>query len=185
MSKKPGAVHLDAYIYIFQNLPRIINKHGPVSLRDAHRPTYWPAMAPTGLDAAPLDRSLGIGANWLLRELVRCEVYDAGDVGMITPYCWATTRRVRRLLKNLDRGAFVEAANMDASRSVYEFIEHHIGPDRARFEGDFDLPLQLVTRKAYGDTLRQCFEEAGSEPPDLDDGDDEIDDHPAGEDAGK
>ena len=177
------ARHLDTYIYIFRNLPRIIDKHGPASLRDAHRPTYWPAMAQPCLDAAPIDRSLGIGANWLLRELVRYEVYDAGDVDTIAPYCWATTRRVRRLLKNLDRGAFVEAANMDASRSVYKFIEHHIGRDRARFEGDFDLPLQLVTRKAYGDTLRKCFEEAGSEPPDLDDGDDEIDEHLAGEDA--
>ena len=179
------ARHLDTYIYIFRNLPRIIDKHGPVSLRDALKPTYWPAMAPAGLDAAPLDRSLGIGANWLLRELVRYEVYDAGDADLIAPYCWATTRLVRELLKNLDRGAFVEAANMDASRSVYEFIEHHIGLDRARFEGDFDLPLQLVTRKAYGDTLRKCFEEAGSEPPDLDDGDDEIDEYPTGEDAGE
>ena len=179
------ARHLDAYIYVFQNLPRIISEHGPVMLRDAHRPTYWPAMAQPGLDAAPIDRSLGIGANWMIRELVRYGVYSADDVDTIAPYCWATTRRVRRLLKKLDRGAFAESANMDASRSVYEFIERHIGHARARFEGDFDLPLQLVTRQAYADTLTQCFEEAGSEPPDLDDGDDEIDEDPTGEDAGE
>ena len=177
------ARHLDAYIYTFRNLPRIINEHGPVSLRAAHKPTYWPPMAPTGLDAAPLDRSLSIGANWMIRELVRYGVYDSGDAAVMAPYCWATTRRVRQLLKNLDGEAFVESADMDASRSVYEFIKGHIGPDRARFDGDFDLPLQLVTRTAYRDILRQCFEKTGSEPPDLDDGDDEGGERPAGEDA--
>ena len=154
-----------------------------MSLRDAHRPTYWPPMAPTGLDAAPLDRSLSIGANWMIRELVRYRVYHTEDVDVIVPYCWATTGRVRKLLKRLSPEAPIESANMDASQSVYEFIRKQIGPERAPFDGDFDLPLQLVTRRAYGNTLRQCFKEAGSEPPDLDDWDDEIGDYPAGEDA--
>ncbi len=177
------ARHLDTYIQVFQILPRIIREHGPVSLSDAHRPTYWPEMERTGLDAAPLDRSVGIGANWMLRELVRHGVYENHDEDLIAPYCWATTRRVRMLLNNLAPGAFVESADMDASRSVYEFIKKHIGADRARFDGDFDLPLQLVTRTAYGNVLTQCFEKTGSEPPDLDAREDERGDRPAGEDA--
>ena len=177
------ARHLDTYIHVFHILPRIICEHGPVSLRDAHRPTYWPKMERTRLDAAPLDRSLGIGANWMLRELVHYGVYDKDDEDLIAPYCWATTRRVRILLNNLQRRAFVESADMDASRSVYEFIKKHIGPDRARFDGDFDLPMQLVTRTAYRDVLRQCFDKTGSEPPDLDDSDDERGERFAGEGA--
>ena len=175
--------HLDTYIFVFRNLPHIVHERGSVSLKNAHRPTFWPEMAPTGLDAAPLDRSLGIGANWMIRELVRYGVYDSGDAAVMAPYCWATTRRVRQVLKNLDGEMVVESADMDASRSVYEFIKGHIGPSRARFDDDFDLPLQLVTRTAYRDILRQCFENAGSEPPDLDDGDDEGGERLAGEDA--
>ncbi len=97
------ARHLDTYIFVFRNLPRIIRERGPVSLRDAHKPTYWPVMAPTGLDAAPLDRSMGIGANWLLRELVCYGVYDSGDEDVIAPYCWASTRRVRDRVLNSPR----------------------------------------------------------------------------------
>ena len=114
---------------------------------------------------------------------LRHGVYENHDEDLIAPYCWATTRRVRMLLNNLAPGAFVESADMDASRSVYEFIKKHIGADRARFDGDFDLPLQLVTRTAYGNVLTQCFEKTGSEPPDLDAREDERGDRPAGEDA--
>ena len=175
------ARHLDTYIVIFRSLPRIIDKHDPTSLNDLLHPTYSPAIAPLGLDAAPLDRSLGIGANWMIRELVRHGVYNADDADTLAPYCWAPTRRVRKLLNHL--GEVIESADMDASRFLYEFIKDQIGLDRVRFHGDFDLPLQLVTCKAYRDTLRQFFQEADSEVPDLDDVDDESSGHYSGDDA--
>ena len=109
------ARHLDGYIDIFQSLPRIIDEHGPMSLNDLHHPTYSPAIARMGLDAAPLDRSLGIGANWMIRELVRHGVYNAGDADTLAPYCWALTRRVRKLLNHL--GMPIQSADMDASVS--------------------------------------------------------------------
>ena len=173
------ARHLDVYTDILRRLPRIIEEHGPVSLNEVLNPTHSPKVQPLGLDAARLDRSLGIGANWMIRELVRHRVYDARDAVTMAPYCWATTRRVRKLLKHLDPEVLIDSADKDASRFVFEFIEEQIGPEHAPFDGDFDLPLQLVTRK--GNTLRQCFEEAGSEAPSLDDEDDEVGDRPTGE----
>ena len=175
------ARHLDTYIVIFQSLPRIIDEDGPMSLNDLLHPTYSPAIARLGLDAAPLDRSLGIGTNWMIRELVRHGVYNADDADSLAPYCWAPTRRVRQLLNHL--GEVIESPDKDASRFLYEFIRDQIGPDRGRFHGDFDLPLQLVTCKAYRDTLRQFFQRSDSEVPDLDDVDDESSAHFTGDDA--
>ena len=172
--------HLDTYISVFRKLPRIIRERGPVSLRDVLGPTYWPEMAPTGLVAAPLDRSMGIGANWLLRELVRYGVYDNDDEDMIAPYCWASTRRVRdRVLNPL--GANIGAqADRGASRSIYDFVVEHLGKQGARFNGDFDLPLQLVARADYGYLLRQCFEQANLDAPDFHEGDEGADDGAGG-----
>ena len=174
------ARHLDAYIHIFRNLPRIINEHGPVSLRDAHKPTYWPPMAPTGLDAAPLDRSLGIGANWMIRELVRYGVYSADDEDLIAPYCWATTRRVRDKVLNPLGADIGDRADSGASRSIYGFVVKHLGKEQARFNGDFDLPLQLVTRAGCGDVLRQCLEHAGLDAPNFHEGGEDADENIGG-----
>ena len=50
--------------------------------------------------------------------------------------------------------------------------------ERARFAGDFDLPLQLVTRVRHRPMLEQWFAEAGYAAPSLEDaeadGDDEF-----------
>ncbi len=177
------ARHLAVYVDIFRELPRIIRERGPVSLNEVLNPTHSAKIQPLGLDAARLDRSLGIGANWMIRELVRHGVYDTRDANAMAPYCWTTTRRVRRLLRHLDREAIRDSADKDASRFVFKFITEQLGSDRAPFGGDFDLPLQLVTRKAYGNTLARCFDEGGSEAPSLDDEDDGIGDHPAGEES--
>ena len=57
----------------------------------------------------------------------------------MAPYCWAPSQRVRELLNAL--GADVgERADKETSRAIYEFVVKHIGVDRARFNGDFDLP---------------------------------------------
>jgi hypothetical protein len=119
---------------------------------------------PLGIDAAPLSRSLGIGMNWMIRELLRQGVYELRDERLMAPYCWAPSQRARELLNAL--GADVgEWADKEASRAIYKFVVHHIGHGRARFAGDFDLPLQLVTRERNRVTLEQCFKAADREAP--------------------
>ena len=129
---------LDAYILLFRELPNVIRAEGPVSVDDILRPSYTPAFQRLGLEAAPLDSSLRIGVSWLLRELSRHGVYGADDTELMAPYCWAPTQRVRVFLQEL-------GANCNDSRSIHDFINTQIGDKRARFAGDFDLPLQLRT----------------------------------------
>jgi hypothetical protein len=157
---------LDEYVEVVRKLPRIIQDRGPISLNDVLRPSYSPVIMPLGLDAAPLSRSLGIGMNWMIREMLRQGVYAPRDAGIMAPYCWAPSQRVRELLNALSADVGVWA-DKEASRAIHEFVVKHIGADRARFNGDFDLPLQLITRETHRAALDYCFEVADRDPPNF------------------
>ena len=139
-----------------------------MSLADILRPSYSPLVQPLGINAAPIDRSLGIGANWLIRELSRNGVYGSSEGRLMAPYCWAASQRVRRFLTTLDPGLDLTADEND-SRTIHEFVIEHIGAEHARFDGDFDLPLQILTRKRHRGRLNRWFEEAGLEKPEFGD----------------
>jgi hypothetical protein len=166
---------LDEYVEVVRKLPRIIQDRGPISLNDVLRPSYSPVIMPLGLDAAPLSRSLGIGMNWMIREMLRQGVYEAQDASIMAPYCWAPSQRVRELLNAL--GADVGVwADKEASRAIHEFVVEHIGAERARFNGDFDLPLQLITRATHRAALDYCFEVADRDPPSFAEAEEDADD---------
>ena len=162
---------LDEYVEVIRTLPRIVRERGAVSLNDVLRPSFSPVIMPLGLDAAPLSRSLGIGTNWMIREMLRQAGYAPQDADTMAPYSWAPSQRVRKLLNSL--GARVgDWADKEASRAIHAFVVDHIGEARARFVGDFDLPLQLITRELHGAALIQCFDVAHLDPPDFDSSDD-------------
>ena len=165
---------LDGYIRLIRQFPRIIEERGHVSLNGILRPTYAPEVAQLAEDAAPINRTLGIGSNWLIRELVRHDVYGPDDRSLLAPYCWMPSRRVRKLMTELGVQNLSEKANKEDSRTIHEFVARHLDEERARFGGDFDLPLQLVTRAGYGEVLQQCFERGGLHAPSFDDSDDDT-----------
>ena len=156
---------LDDYILLIRRLPGSLGE-GSGSLDSILRPSASPDAARIGADAAPINRSLGIGVNWLIRELVRHGVYRRADESLLAPNCWASTQRVRTFLKRL--GADVgDQPDITASRVIHDFVVEHIGTDRARFDGDFDLPLQIVTVSKHREMLERWLEEAGIEAPSL------------------
>ena len=155
---------LDEYVEIINRLPHLVRDRGQISLDVILRPSFAPILGPLGLDAAPINRSLGIGVNWMVRELLRHGVYEADDAILMAPYCWTPTGRVRELLNALGADVGVEA-DMDVSPEIYDFVVLHIGADHARFADDFDLPLQLITRSENKAALDRCFAEAGRDAP--------------------
>jgi hypothetical protein len=166
---------LDEYVELVRKLPRIIQERGLISLNDMLRPSYSPVIMPLGLDAAPLSRSLGIGMNWMLREMLRQGVYEARHASIMAPYCWAPSQRVRELLNSL--GADVGfSPDKEASRHIYNFVVDHIGAECARFDGDFDLPLQLITREKNREALDYCFEVTDRDPPSFAESEEDADD---------
>ena len=154
---------LSVYVEVFRKFPNIVRERGSVSLRDLLRPSFSSALASLGLEGAPVNRTLGIGVNWMIRELTRNGLYGSSDADLTAPYCWAPTQRVRKLLLSLHAPITEAKALPDDSRAIYDFIAEHIGADRARLDCDFDLPLQVITRERHRDTLRECFRAGGIE----------------------
>ena len=167
---------LNEYVELIRTLPRIVQKEGRVSLDDILRPSYSPQVGPLGLNAAPIHRSLGIGANWLIRELSRNGVYDSDEANLMAPYCWAPTQRVRKFLTALDPSLHL-TADSDVSPTIYQFVTGHVGSDRASFGGDFDLPLQILTRKRFRRLLDGWFKEADLDTPEFGDESDDGEDY--------
>ena len=54
---------------------------------------------------------------------------------------------------------------MDVSPAIYDFVVSHLASDHALFAGDFDLPLQLITRSENRAALEQCFAQADRDAP--------------------
>lgn len=145
---------LPQYAWIAKNLPRAIEcaPTRVVSLSDVLAPSFSPVWREAEIEAAPLVRTLGLGANWMVRELARSGFWDARGRSVMAPYGWASTRRVRRLLNDLGAGLGDEGM-MDRSRGIWEFVSTRLPHRREDLLRDGDLPLQLITLKAHEDSL--------------------------------
>ena len=135
---------LPGYVDAFRKLPALVRKHERIKLKQVWMPSdsaYWQGA---GLEGAPLTQSLGLGANWMIREAIRHGLWPEEDACLLYPYGWASTGRVRELFFKLgyDLG---EKGNMDCSPEIFEVVSDHIEDD-AIFLGDLDLPLQLWKR---------------------------------------
>lgn len=144
------ARHLESYQRLFMKLPAVVAQEGDVSLRGHLRPAFSHVAARMGIQAAPLARSLGIGANWLVRELGRKGIYSQAQSEQIMPYGWSAAERVRRLAHTLGMGQFERG--IDEGRALYGAVERCIG-DAAHFDGDGDLPLHIITLAKHRDDL--------------------------------
>ena len=160
---------LDVYVELIRRFPQFVAKHGLKSLDVILRPSQSLLAQEMGIDAGPIDRALGIGANWLIRELSRNRVRNSDEAEWMAPYCWAPTKRVRAFLTALDPNLHL-TANKDVSwNMIYRCVIDHIGADRASFGGDYDLPLQIVTRTQFRKRLNEWFEEADLKTPEFGD----------------
>jgi hypothetical protein len=99
-----------------------------------------------GWDAPPLTRVLGIGACFVVRELVRMGIlasHHAHD------HAYVGVGRVRNVFVRLGmpdlRG---EGASYRHSLLIHRFLVDHLGPDRAHFNRCFDLPFLAIAEDA-------------------------------------
>ncbi|MBB5221623.1 hypothetical protein HNP73_001559 [Amaricoccus macauensis] len=152
---------LPDYADAFRLLPVVVDREGLVSLSKLWRVSYEPIWQRRGLEGAPLSQSLGLGANWMIREAIRHGFWRGDEAICMQPYAWAATGRLRRLFAERLAYPLGERGHMDLSPKIYGFVADHLGTDAA-FLGDLDLPLQLWN----GDSQEQ---------PDVTEYDDETD----------
>ncbi|MEO1912060.1 MAG: hypothetical protein ABGX10_16740 [Paracoccus sp. (in: a-proteobacteria)] len=164
---------LPDYVDAYLDLPKALRTEEPVSLKDVWRLSASPIWQRRGLEGAPLTQSLGLGANWLIREGLRAGLWGDDDRNRLAPYGWAASQRVRKLCRyelDLDLG---EAGDMDQSREIYDTVRAHLVLD-AGFLGDLDLPMQIISHARHEGQLLVLSTRRGSLGSDYGDMDDDL-----------
>ncbi|MBP3957853.1 hypothetical protein J8F10_21580 [Gemmata sp. G18] len=136
------ARHLDAYATSFLSVGRFKTKFTPHKVLTSRGSTEFQFGGPDAPTLAPI---LGIGASFVLRELVRSNVVTRADV---YPYCFPPTRALRWRLEALGWLDDAKAPPADRSRSIHEFLEEHHPTDTA-FGGAFDIPLLTCPEELF------------------------------------
>lgn len=157
-----AARYLEEYQRIFLRLPQIIKAEGTQSLRILMKPEQSDIAAKMGINAASLANSMGIGANWVVRELCRQGIYgDPDQASLAMPYGWSTAARVRKLFSDMGQGSV--AHGVDEGRMLYCKVEALVGKDVAAFSGDGDLPLHIITTSKHRTELNEILYDAGGD----------------------
>lgn len=155
---------LDDYADIFRAIDRIGR---PFSLDEVTVPNTSVLLQGSGIEAPPLTRVLGIGACFVMRELIRLGVITTAHA---RPHCYPPVKRVRDLCMQLGCPSLeTEYRRWEMSREIHTFLVQCLGPERASFRGDFDIPLQVI---AEDERLQERF--LGTILPDDDEEEEEA-----------
>ena len=123
------------------------------SLTDITRLRSSSRFQGSDFDAPSIDRTLGIGAYFVVRELMRLGILSSVHA---YPHCYTPVRRVRNLLESIGcRGLDSDASqSWEQSVAIYEFLSECLG-ERATFNGAFDIPFLIIAED--GDLQNEFF----------------------------
>ena len=137
------ARHLDDYRDLMLGLPTWGWAASECRLDQLTRPRITPRLQGGGINAPPFHKTLGIGACFVVRELLRLGVV----AGESAPHACAyvPTKGVRDLFARWGYAEFDGAgADVALSKSIYRILSQHLDPEDARFAGAYDVPLQIM-----------------------------------------
>ncbi len=129
---------LEDYVEIFLSL----ELRGPVSLGSLLEPRSDPHMQGGGIDAPSLQRALGYGVSYVVRELLRFGAISSRDA---VPHAYVPQRATVEFLQRIHMPNISNEPAWDRSRLIHRFLEEHLG-DEADFGGSYDIPLKLVAQ---------------------------------------
>lgn len=159
---------LEDYAEAFLNTDRI---RDPFRLEDITVQRASVLLQGSTFNAPPLRRTLGRGAPFVMRELCRWGVVKNP---LAYPLCYVPVKRLRNLLWTLGE-PLSEGSPGQQSRQIHELLVDLMGPEKAIFLGDFDLPLlALAEDRQLQEDLLHC-ELSENEESEFDD-EDELDD---------
>jgi hypothetical protein len=126
---------LTHYVESFRNIDRLERQF---ALDEILAPRTNADFSGGGPDAPPLTRTLGIGACFVVRELMR---FGAVTDSRAHRYCYMPTRRVRRVMGEMGCQSLEGEGRAVQSTAIYGFLTEHLGAERSTFGRSFDLPL--------------------------------------------
>lgn len=95
-----------------------------------------------GISAPPIEKSLGLGACFALRELKRNKIINRT---IANPFCYVPVRRVRHFFENLGCTDILDNGDIENSRIIHNYLCQNLGEDNVTFSNCFDIPLQIIT----------------------------------------
>lgn len=126
------AQRLDSYVYAFH---KIKQRNERFLLRDITRPQH-PIPAPD------ISRVLGMGANFIIREMLRTGAIKNPAESPAAEHAFVPTTRFQSTLKLLHCDLNVHRDYQ--SSQAFRFLKNHLGAEAATFGGDFDIPFQVL-----------------------------------------
>ena len=131
---------LSAYVY---SLTEIAKMHEPFALETIFNLRQNADMTGTGLNAPPLDRGLGIGACFIVRELLRCGFFDNS---FAHEHAFVPRRGVRSIIAKIG-GPFTDAqSEIVMSKEIFAYLKEHLGEEKAHFHKSFDIPFAVLAK---------------------------------------
>ena len=131
--------YLDDYRESFLRAERLQNSF---DLQILTNPRIAPDLSGGGIDAPPLR--MGIGANFMIRELVRLGIIQATEY--VIPHCYVPRKRVRRLLKHIGCSG-LDKPDYQSSREIFKFLNQKFKEleidGNPNFHLCFDIPFEL------------------------------------------
>ncbi|MCP2015918.1 hypothetical protein L1280_003101 [Deinococcus sp. HSC-46F16] len=143
---------LDTYVEVLLQLEYA----QPRSLRLLLAPNVNPDLQGSGIDAPPLTRTLGMGAPFVVRELLRG---GALRNPKLAPLAYVPTRRVRLLMSELMRRPLPQDDVEAASRCIHTHLAQTLGEAQATFGGQYDLPLHILLGSGRDDTTALALQQ--------------------------
>ncbi|MCW8333032.1 sacsin N-terminal ATP-binding-like domain-containing protein [Vibrio paucivorans] len=145
--------HLEDYIELFW-----MADQGMPNIKALIQPASSSELSGAGSSFAPpeLKATLGIGANFILRELYRHGVYSDESV---EKHCFVASKRVRDILcTKLHDSIDLDKPSAVSSEKIYNYLCSHIGEEYATFDGGFDIPLRILASSDKRDLLDNLLE---------------------------
>ncbi|MCG9582064.1 hypothetical protein L1D09_11070 [Vibrio tubiashii] len=145
--------HLEDYIELFW-----MADQGMPNIKALIQPASSSELSGAGSSFAPpeLKATLGIGANFILRELYRHGVYSDESV---EKHCFVASKSVRDILcTKLHDSIDLDKPSAVSSEKIYNYLCSHIGEEYATFDGGFDIPLRILASSDKRDLLDNLLE---------------------------
>jgi hypothetical protein len=141
--------YLDGYAELFLAIGRIDR---PFQLVEVIHSRSSSLFQGGGVSVPPLSRVLGLGSCFVVRELIRLDVLNNPHA---IRHAYVPVKRVRDVFQQLGCERLdLQVQRWDMARHLYRFIEDNLGPERATFMNDFDIPFQFI---AEDEDLRHSF----------------------------
>lgn len=122
---------LNTYVHLFQSL----DMRHETELADLLTPHDDASLSGSDIDAPTLSGMLRLGKHLVVRELLRAGMLQSEVAESLA---WMPRQKVLSLMSDM---GFPE---LETSQDIYRVLVDNLGVEQARFQGDYDIPLQLL-----------------------------------------